>query len=102
LDNTDILNKKGQKRQLDSKHNFAFYEEKNNFFDYNFKNYCYHYPPLSYHVDEKSINDDYFVIDYIEIVRHGKFINYNVNSKLILDKILLSMPEINNKLQYFY
>jgi hypothetical protein len=87
LDNTDILNKKGERRNLDEFYNYSFYEEKPNFFDYGFKNFCYHYPPESYHIDEKPLNSEYFLIDYVEIVRNGKFLNANVNAKLILEEV---------------
>ena len=101
LDNTDILNKKGQRRNLTEAHNFSFYEKKEDFFDYNFKNFCYHYPPTTYHVDEKPLSTGFFLIDYIEIVRHGKFLDANVNSKDILFQILDSNNKIKNKLNKF-
>jgi hypothetical protein len=101
LDNTDIKNKRGERRKLDEGLNFSFYEKKENFFDYGFKNFCYHYPPTSYHVDEKPLYSEFFFIDYIEIVRHGKFLDFNVNSKKILYDILESKPNIKNKLDKF-
>ena len=101
LDNTNILNKKGENRQLSEFFNFSFYENKENFFDYEFNNFCYHYPPISYHVDEKPLSTDFLLIDYIEIVRHGKFLDANVNSKDILNNILNSNENIKNKLKKF-
>ena len=103
LDNTDIFNKKGQKRNLTEFYNFSFYEKKEDFFDYGFKNFCYHYPPLSYHVDEKELDTDFLLIDYIEIVRHGKFLDANVNSKYILNNILQTdnIKNIKEKLNKF-
>jgi len=101
LDNTDILNKKGENRQLTEFFNFSFYENKENFFDYEFNNFCYHYPPISYHVDEKPLSTDFLLIDYIEIVRHGKFLDANVNSKDILNNILNSDENIKHKLKKF-
>lgn len=103
LDNTDIKNKRGETRNLDSFYNFSFYERKENFFDYGFKSYCYHYPPFTYHVDEKPLSSDFFLIDYIEIVRHGKFLTAEVNSKYILNDILNSEEKrhIKDKLQKF-
>jgi hypothetical protein len=101
LDNTDILNKKGERRKLDEFFNFSFYEKKENFFDYEFNNFCYHHPPITYHVDEKSLSTDFLLIDYIEIVRHGKFLDANVNSKDILNNILNSNENIKNKLKKF-
>ena len=104
LDNTDIKNTKGEIRKLEEFYNFSFYEKKENFFDFGFKNFCYHYPPLSYHVDEKEIGSDFLLIDYIEIVRHGKFLNADVNSKKILKEILESesVKPIINKLKNFF
>jgi hypothetical protein len=101
LDNTNILNKKGENRQLTEFFNFSFYENKENFFDYGFNNFCYHYPPISYHVDEKPLSTDFLLIDYIEIVRHGKFLDANVNSKDILNNILNSDENIKHKLKKF-
>jgi hypothetical protein len=101
LDNTDISNKKGQKRKLEEFFNFSFYENKENFFDYGFNNFCYHHPPMTYHVDEKPLSTDFLLIDYIEIVRHGKFLDANVNSKDILNDILNSKENIKNKLNKF-
>jgi hypothetical protein len=101
LDNTDISNKKGEKRKLEEFFNFSFYEKKENFFDYGFNNFCYHHPPMTYHVDEKPLSTDFLLIDYIEIVRHGKFLDANVNSKDILNDILNSKENIKNKLSKF-
>ena len=101
LDNTDISNKKGEKRKLEEFFNFSFYEKKENFFDYGFNNFCYHHPPVTYHVDEKTLSTDFLLIDYIEIVRHGKFLDVNVNSKDILNNILNSNENIKNKLKKF-
>jgi hypothetical protein len=101
LDNTDIVNKKGERRELNEFFNFSFYEKKDGFFDYGFNNFCYHYPPITYHVDEKPLSTDFLLIDYIEIVRHGKFLESNVNSKDILNNILNSNKNIKNKLKKF-
>lgn len=104
LDNTDIKNTKGEKRKLQEFYNYSFYEKKINFFDFGFKNYCYHYPTLTYHADEREIGSDFLLIDYIEIVRHGKFLNAEVNSKLLLKEILESenIKPIINKLSKFF
>jgi len=103
LDNTDILNKRREKRNLIEKHSYLFYESKENFFDYGFKNFCYHFPPLTNHVDEKPMSSDFLLIDYIEIVRHGKFLNAEVNSKTILHNILNSEEntDLKDKLKDF-
>ena len=103
LDNTDVLNKRGERRNLIEKHSYLFYENKENFFDYGFNNFCYHHPPLTYHVDEKPIPSDFLLIDYIEIVRHGKFLSADVNSKFILHDILNSEEnsDLKDKLKDF-
>lgn len=85
LDNTDIFNKKGEKRVLVQ---YDSYENKSDFLDYNFKNLCYYHPPLTYNFDERNLYSDFLLMDYIEVVRHGKFINYNSNTKTYLDNIL--------------
>jgi hypothetical protein len=56
---------------------------------------------MTYHVDEKPLSTDFLLIDYIEIVRHGKFLDANVNSKDILNNILNSKENIKNKLNKF-
>lgn len=103
MDNTDIKDEKGNKRVLDNTKNHIFYEHNDSYEYYNFKNVTYHYPILTYHVDEKPLKSDYLMIDYIEIVRHGKFINSEVNSKFILNDILYSneMKHKINKLKKF-
>lgn len=103
LDNTDIMNMKGETRILSDFYNNSFYVDKPCFFDFGFKNYCVHFPLESYHVDEKPIGSDFFLLDYIEIVRHGKFLEPLVNSKIILTDILNSKLglELKNKLSFF-
>lgn len=103
MDNTEIKDKKGNKRVLDNTKNYMFYKHNDSYDYYNFKNVTYHHPILTYHVDEKPLNSDYLMIDYIEIVRHGKFINSEVNSKIIFNDILYSdeMKHKINKLKKF-
>jgi hypothetical protein len=103
LDNTDVYNKRGERRNLIEKHGYLFYETKENFFNYGFNNFCYHHPPLTYHVDEKPMSSDFLLIDYIEIVRHGKFLDVDVNSKFILHDILNSEgnSDLKDKLKDF-
>jgi len=96
MDNTDIKDDKGNKRVLDESKNEIFYKHNDLYNYYNFKNITYHYPILTYHVDEKPLGSDFLMIDYIEIVRHGKFINSEVNSKFIL-KDILNSDEIKHK-----
>lgn len=101
LDNTNIKDSNGLRRLLDKEKNYMFYTPDDNFKFYTNKNICLHKPPLTYHVDEKLIDSDYFVIDYIEIIRHGKFITSDVNSKKILTDILLKNKTLSNKLSKF-
>lgn len=101
LDNSNIKDCNGLKRSLDQKKNYMFYINDPKFQFFTDKNICLHKPPLTYHVDEKSLDSDYFVIDYIEIIRHGKFINAEVNSKFILKNLLLNSEDISDKLSKF-
>lgn len=100
LDNTDIMNKKQKRRNFEFIEPL-FYKNEPNFFDYQFKNFCYHNPPLTYHIDEKPIGSDFFLLDYFEIVRHGKFLTANVNSKFLLDNILEKNIDLKSKLSRF-
>lgn len=100
LDNTDIMNRKGEKRKFEFIE-YLFYNSEPNFFDYGFKNLCYHNPPLTYHIDEKPIGSDFFLIDYCEIVRYGKFIETETNAKIILNKILENNIDLKSKLSIF-
>lgn len=92
LDSTDIRNMRGKRRTLTAESGFNLYTKDSDFMDYGFRNFCYHLPPLTYNADERAIGSDYFIFDYIEIVRHGKFIAQNINARTILHEIL-SMPE---------
>ncbi len=102
LDNTNIKDLNGNYRELDEEKNFMFYKKNENYRNYDFKNVCIHYPIISYHVDEKPIDSDYFLLDYIEIVRHGKFLDAEVNSKYILNQKLNEKLNIKNKLLNFF
>lgn len=98
LDNTLILTKDGKSRNLiDSlDYNQCFYE-KTNRLNYGFKNYCFSCDPISFNYDERDDDiTDFLFINYCEIVRHGKFMEQETNSKRFLDKIL-NLPE-NKKL----
>lgn len=100
LDNTNIKNKKGLYRKLNYETNC--YEETNeNFLDYGFKNLIINYPPFSYNIDDRPIGSDYFVFDYGEILRHGKVIESETNSKKILIDFLEKNLDIKQKIVNF-
>lgn len=99
LDNTNIKDLNGNYRNLDYTTNFYLHDE--NFLNYNFKNLCIYYPESSFNIDDKPIGSDYFLLDYGEIVRHGKFLDKTVNSGKILEDILNQKLELKNKLLNF-
>jgi len=101
LDNTNILTKDGNYRKLlDHEHySLMFYEDIP--LGYGFKNFCIHYPPYTNNFDEKVIGNDYFIIDYCEIIRGGKFI-HGTNSSAYLNEILPKHENIKNKLERFF
>jgi hypothetical protein len=97
LDNTNILTKNGEYRELQD--NTILYDKRP--LGYNFKNLCIHHPPDTYNFDEKNIGSEYFVIDYCEIIRGGKFIQ-GTNSIVYLNEILSTNNNIKNKLERFF
>lgn len=100
LDNTMIKNKKGLERILNYETN---YFESNDLtsLDYGFKNYIIDLPPLTFNIDEREINSDYFIFDYGEIMRGGKIQEYPTNSVKILNDYLISNPSIKDKINKF-
>jgi hypothetical protein len=100
LDNTMIKNKKGVDRILNYETN---YFESNNFnsLDYGFKNYIIDLPPLTFNIDERALNSDYFIFDYGEIMRYGKIQEYRTNSVIILNEFLNENPIIKDKIRKF-
>ena len=102
LDNLNIRNKKGEGRERNPL--ILFYYEKLGFFDYNFKNVGIYLDPLGFNADERILDSDYLIIDYCEIIRHGKIMEADTNSKRfflnLIDKE--EYREIKEKLKIFY
>ena len=102
LDNLDIVNKKGERRERNPL--TLFYFQKPNFFDYNFKNIGIYLDPLAFNADERTLFSDYLIIDYCEVIRHGKIMEAETNSKkFFLDLINKNeYKEIKEKLNIFF
>jgi hypothetical protein len=100
LDNTIIKNKKGLLRNLNYETDYYDVDGENNL-DYGFKNYTIHLPPLSFNIDDRNLNSDYFVFDYGEILRHGKIVDSKTNSVNILMSYLDDNPKIKEKIFKF-
>lgn len=83
LDNR-ILNKTKNDLLFDLEYSDDFYH----FYDR--KLLSYYFGELTNHIDERKIGSDFFMFDYGEIIRHGKIIESETNSKKIV------MDEINN------
>jgi hypothetical protein len=65
-----------------------YLNDEENRLDYNFKNYTINLPPLTYNIDNRVPDSDFYVFDYGEIIRHGKFVDTMTNTKrLVLDYI---------------
>jgi len=100
LDNTNIKNKKGYYRNLNYETNY--YDETDiTSLDYNFTNLIINYPPLSYNIDDRPIGSNYLVFDYGEIIRHGRFIETETNSKKILMEFLKNNQDLKEKVKQF-
>jgi hypothetical protein len=100
LDNTNIVNKRGEFRQMDGS---VFYEKIDGWFDYEFKNYCFHLPPISFHLDERNLDSDFLLIEYAEVIRHGKIIEPKTNSKdYFLNLLDNEYKQIRSKLNKFF
>ena len=97
LDNGRIKDRFGNLRQLQEDN--EFYED-SLYVHYDFKCYGVHKPPLTYHVDERTINSDYFVLDYFEFIRHGKLLESNVNSKKLILEII-EQKSLQNKFKKY-
>ena len=88
FDNSHVRNMKGELR-----HNMSgnFYVTKNDFWDYDFKHLCLNKTPYTsnYAFDERSVDGDYFLFLYSEIIRYGKFnLNTHRNNRFFLEKFL--------------
>jgi hypothetical protein len=100
LDNTNIKNKKGNFRNLNYETNYYDETDISNL-DYGFKNLTINYPPFSYNIDDRPIGSEYFVFDYGEILRHGKVIESDTNSKKLLIKFLDKNKNLSEKVAKF-
>lgn len=102
LDSTNIKNKKGEYRERDPL--VPFYHQKEEFFDYRFKCVGVYLDPISFGADERNIGGDYLVLDYCEVIRHGKIVEYLTNSRqYFLDLIETDdYKKIKHKLENFY
>ena len=101
LDNTNIKNKKGNLRNLN--HETNYYDETDETaYDYGFINLTINYPPFSYNIDDRTIGSDFFVFDYGEILRHGKIMYSDTNSKKILMSFLEKNEHIKQKILKFF
>lgn len=99
LDNSNVKNKEHKYRPIKSFEgiNNQRYDESNIKLDYNFKCFSFYLDPMSFNIDEKPLNSGYIIIDYIEVMRHGKFNDDETNSKVLLKQIINELP--NNVLQ---
>jgi hypothetical protein len=87
MDNSSLCNTKQNCRTLNYETNMYLNDEENRL-DYNFKNYTINLPPLTYNIDNRVPDSDFYVFDYGEIIRHGKFVDTMTNTKrLVLDYI---------------
>jgi hypothetical protein len=103
FDNTCVKDKSGNYRGI-MEGNLMFWSKINPETDYNFRCATIHRPPLSFNFDERVVGSDYFVMEYAEIVRWGKFVSQKTNSEKILYQILEN-PEYNHikhRLTSFY
>jgi hypothetical protein len=100
MDNTNIKNKKGQFRTLNYETNY-YDETELTALDYGFKNLTINYPPLTYNIDDRQIGSNYLVFDYGEILRYGKVIGSDTNSKKILMNFLNENQSIKEKISSF-
>ena len=100
MDNTNIKNKKGNFRNLNYETNYYDENDTSNL-DYGFKNLIINYPPFSYNIDDRPVGSEYFVFDYGEILRHGKVIESETNSKKLLMEFLDKNKNLSEKIAKF-
>lgn len=100
MDNTSICNTKGKYRHLNYETNI--YEPgQDTALDYHFKNYTINLPPLTYNIDNRLPNSDFYVLDYGEIIRYGKIIDCETNAKKLALKLLSENLELKEKIKQF-
>lgn len=102
LDNLNIVNKKGERRERNPE--ILFYHEKPGFFDYEFKNIGIYLDPIGFNADERIPNSDYLIIDYCEVIRHGKLMEADTNSKRYFLELIETeeYKNIKEKLNKFF
>jgi hypothetical protein len=102
LDNLNIVNKKGERRERNPE--ILFYHKKPGFFDYGFKNIGIYLDPIGFNADERIPNSDYLIIDYCEIIRHGKIMEADTNSKKYFLELIETgeYKNIKEKLNKFF
>jgi len=101
LDTTNIKNKKGEMRERNPL--TVFYFPKENFYDYDSKNVCMYLDPISFAADERFSGEDYLIIDYCEVIRHGKLIEPQTISKnFFLELLDNEYKNIKPKLDIFF
>jgi len=101
MDNTSILNTKGKERRLNYETNLYDSSEETSL-DYNFKNFTINFPPLTYNIDNRQPESDFYVFDYGEIIRHGKFIDCETNSKRLAFSLLENDSSLKEKVKQFF
>lgn len=94
LDNSNIKDKNGKYRNLQD--NQEFYSD-GEFAHYDHNYFGIYSGTTSYHVDERPMNSDYLVLDYIEFIRHGKILDMNMNSR----KHIIEILQKNNLTEQF-
>jgi len=100
MDNTSVRNTKGKGRHLNYETNL--YEvTPETALDFNFKNYTINLPPLTYNIDNRQPDSDFYVLDYGEVIRHGKFIDCETNTKRLAFNILDMDPDLKEKVKQF-
>jgi hypothetical protein len=95
LDTSNVKNKEHKYRPIKGLEGFdnQRYDESEVKLDYNFKCFSFYLDPISFNIDEKPLNSGYIIIDYIEVMRHGKFNDADTNSKLLLNEIIKTLPD---------
>lgn len=100
MDNTAICNTQGKSRYLNYETNL-YENTPETALDFNFKNFTINLPPLTYNIDNRQPDSDFYVLDYGEVIRHGKFIECETNTKRLAFSILDSDPELKEKVKQF-
>lgn len=102
LDTLNILNKKGERRSIQPGN--LLHDDVIGFYDYGLKNYCFSHPYMTYNIDERPPHSDYLIINYLEVIRHGKWMGEHVLSGRMIRDILETKEykSLKDKLTIFY